>query len=42
MPEIVAAMRLLLTSPSMTGHTIVLDGGAHLNPPMRDVAFLED
>ena len=41
-PEIVAAMRLLLTSPSMTGHTIVLDGGAHLNPPMRDVAFLED
>ena len=40
--EIVAAMRLLLTSPSMTGHTIVLDGGAHLNPPMRDVAFLED
>ena len=41
-PEIVAAMRLLLTSSSMTGHTIVLDGGAHLNPPMRDVAFLED
>ena len=40
--EIVAAMRLLLTAPSMTGHTIVLDGGAHLNPPMRDVAFLED
>ncbi len=31
--EIVAAMRLILTSPSMTGHVIVLDGGrilAHL------------
>jgi len=41
-PEIVAAMRLLLTSSSMTGHTIVLDGGSHLHPPERDVAFLED
>jgi len=29
-----------LTSPSMTGHVIVLDGGAHLSPPARDVAFL--
>lgn len=38
--EIVAAMRLILTSPSMTGHVIVLDGGAHLSPPARDVAFL--
>ena len=40
--EIISAMRLLLTSPAMTGHTIVLDGGAHLNPQMRDVAFLND
>ena len=38
--EIVAAMRLILNSPSMTGHVIVLDGGAHLSPPARDVAFL--
>lgn len=38
--EIVAAMRLILASPSMTGHVIVLDGGAHLSPPDRDVAFL--
>lgn len=40
--EIVAAMRLIVSAPSMTGHTIVLDGGAHLQPAPRDVAFLED
>ena len=40
--EIVAAMRLILHAPSMTGHHIVLDGGAHLQPAPRDVAFLED
>lgn len=40
--EIVAAMRLILNAPSMTGHHIVLDGGAHLQPAPRDVAFLED
>ena len=38
--EIVAAMRLILASQSMTGEVIVLDGGAHLRPPARDVAFL--
>ena len=40
--EIVAAMRLLLNATSMTGHHIVLDGGAHLCPEARDVAFLKD
>ena len=40
--EIVAAMRMILGAPSMTGHNIVLDGGAHLHPAPRDVAFIED
>ncbi len=40
-PEIVAAMQLLLQASSMTGEVIILDGGAHLSPPARDVAFLE-
>lgn len=40
--EIVAAMRLILDAASMTGHHIVLDGGAHLQPAPRDVAFLKD
>lgn len=39
--EIVAAMRLLLSASSMTGEVVILDGGAHLRPPARDVAFLE-
>ena len=40
-PEIVATMRLLLSASSITGEVIILDGGAHLRPPARDVAFLE-
>lgn len=40
--EIVATMRLLLSSRSMTGEVVVLDGGCHLQPPARDVAFFED
>ena len=40
--EIVATMRLLLSAKSMTGEVIVLDGGAHLRPAARDVAFLKD
>ena len=40
--EIVAAMRFLLASSSITGEVIMLDGGLHLNPPPRDVAFLEE
>ena len=38
--EIVAAMHLLLDTASITGDVIILDGGAHLQPPARDVAFL--
>lgn len=41
-PEVVAAMRLLLSAKSITGEVIVLDGGAHLHPTARDVAFLKD
>ena len=40
--EIVGTMRLLLSTKSMTGEVIVLDGGAHLRPAARDVAFLKD
>ncbi len=40
--DIVAAARLILSTPSMTGETIILDGGAHLQPLPRDVAFMED
>ncbi len=38
--EIVATMHLLLSASSMTGEVVILDGGAHLCPPARDVAFL--
>ena len=41
-PEVVAAMRLLLSAKSITGEVIVLDGGAHLHAAARDVAFLKD
>ncbi|HZD24713.1 MAG TPA: SDR family oxidoreductase [Alphaproteobacteria bacterium] len=38
--EIVAAARLILASPAMTGRTIVIDGGQSLMRAPRDVAFL--
>ena len=37
--EILDAIRLLIKSKSMTGHVMLLDGGAHLAPPRRDVAL---
>lgn len=40
--DIVAAARLILSTSSMTGETIILDGGAHLQPLPRDVAFMKD
>ena len=40
--DIVAAARLILSTNSMTGETIILDGGAHLQPLPRDVAFMKD
>jgi NAD(P)-dependent dehydrogenase (short-subunit alcohol dehydrogenase family) len=39
--EIAAAARFILQSPSMTGRTIVLDGGQSLQRAPRDVAFLD-
>lgn len=39
-PEIVAALRFLIAAPSVTGQTIVLDGGQSKMRQERDVAFL--
>ena len=39
--EIVAALRFIVASPSMTGHTILLDGGQRFLSLPRDVQFLE-
>ncbi len=37
--EIINAVNFIITSKSMTGHITLLDGGAHLAPPRRDVAL---
>lgn len=37
--EIAAAVRFILVSPSLTGQTIILDGGESLQGRARDVAF---
>lgn len=39
-PEIVAALRFIIASPSLTGQTLVLDGGQSKVRQERDVAFL--
>jgi NAD(P)-dependent dehydrogenase (short-subunit alcohol dehydrogenase family) len=39
--EIVAALRFLIATPSITGHTILLDGGQRFLGLSRDVQFLE-
>lgn len=39
--EIVAALRFLIATPSITGHTITLDGGQRFLALPRDVQFLE-
>jgi NAD(P)-dependent dehydrogenase (short-subunit alcohol dehydrogenase family) len=39
--EIVAALRFIIATPSMTGHTIILDGGQRFLSLPRDVQFLE-
>ncbi|MGB2165940.1 MAG: SDR family oxidoreductase [Candidatus Puniceispirillales bacterium] len=39
--DIIRLAKMILDTPSMTGHTIVVDGGLHLRPPNRDVAFLD-
>ena len=40
--DIARAAIMILDTMSMTGHTITIDGGLHLSPPNRDVAFLEE
>ncbi len=37
--EILNAIQLIINTKSMTGHVTVLDGGAHLAPPSRDVGL---
>jgi NAD(P)-dependent dehydrogenase (short-subunit alcohol dehydrogenase family) len=39
--EIIAAMRFLIATPTITGQTIVLDGGQRFLSLARDVQFLE-
>lgn len=39
--EIVAALRFIIAAPSMTGQTILLDGGQRFLSLPRDVQFLE-
>jgi NAD(P)-dependent dehydrogenase (short-subunit alcohol dehydrogenase family) len=39
--EIVAALRFIVATPTMTGHTILLDGGQHFLSLPRDVQYLE-
>ena len=33
---------MILDTMAMTGHTVTIDGGLHLCPPTRDVAFLDE
>lgn len=37
--DIVRAVRFILATPSLTGETIIIDGGQHLDPRSRDVMF---
>ncbi len=37
--DIQMALKFLIKTKSITGHISLLDGGAHLSPPKRDVAF---
>ncbi|MGH6742375.1 MAG: hypothetical protein ACREDY_25665, partial [Bradyrhizobium sp.] len=37
--DIAEALSFLIRVPSITGHTIVVDGGQHLQPRTRDVMF---
>ena len=39
--EIVAALRFIIATPTLTGQTIVLDGGQRFLSLPRDVQFLE-
>jgi hypothetical protein len=39
--EIVGALRFIVATPTLTGHTILLDGGQRFLSLPRDVQFLE-
>ena len=39
--EIVGALRFIIATPTLTGQTIVLDGGQRFLSLARDVQFLE-
>jgi NAD(P)-dependent dehydrogenase (short-subunit alcohol dehydrogenase family) len=39
--DVVEAIRYLIGARTLTGHTLVLDGGQRFDPPTRDVQFLE-
>jgi NAD(P)-dependent dehydrogenase (short-subunit alcohol dehydrogenase family) len=38
--DVAQAVRFLLDAPAITGHTLLVDGGQHLIPMPRDVAFI--
>jgi NAD(P)-dependent dehydrogenase (short-subunit alcohol dehydrogenase family) len=38
--DIAQAVRFLLEAPAITGTTLLVDGGQHLQPQARDVMFL--
>ena len=40
--DISRAVLMILDTMAMTGHTVTIDGGLHLRPPNRDVAFLDE
>jgi NAD(P)-dependent dehydrogenase (short-subunit alcohol dehydrogenase family) len=39
-PDVARSVRFLLESPAITGTTLLVDGGQHLQPQPRDVMFL--
>jgi len=38
--DIAQAVRFLIESPAITGTTLLVDGGQHLQPQARDVLFV--
>ena len=40
--DISRTVLMILDTMAMTGHTVTIDGGLHLRPPNRDVAFLDE
>ncbi|HRP30174.1 MAG TPA: short-chain dehydrogenase, partial [Burkholderiaceae bacterium] len=38
--DVARAVRFLIESPAVTGTTLLVDGGQHLQPQPRDVLFL--